>query len=131
VHAAQDKLDDLAAIKPAIDRLPRQSNWNSIEIEKAERRGYSLTLWYREQAFISQAEAQADSQAIVRAVLTALVAQGRFPADQRVTVFVSAMRRFRGETGKAMVNWYGIASYDYNRDAVRYEECTGKSWFGC
>ena len=105
--------------------------WENIEIEKAEKRSYSLTLWYRESAMPARAEPEADSKAVARAVLGALVGAGREPAKESIFVSVSAMRHMRGETGAALVNWYGITSYNYNRDALEYKECSSKSWFGC
>jgi hypothetical protein len=129
--ASEADLADIGTIKSAIDRMAMRPGWEKIEIEKAEKRSYSLTLWYRESAMPARAEPEADSKAVARAVLGALVGAGREPAKESIFVSVSAMRHMRGETGAALVNWYGITSYNYNRDALEYKECSSKSWFGC
>lgn len=128
---AVDKLKDAALIEAAVDRLPRRADWQNVEIKHAEGREYSATVWYSQQDSVMQGQPGADARAVVRAILEALVHAGRRPADERVNVFVSAMQRVQGETGKPLVSWFGNASYDYNTDSISYEACTGKGWFGC
>ncbi len=50
------------------------------------------------------------------------------PSDERISVFVSAMRHSEGVTDTKRVNWYGNASYNYNTDAIDYKACDGKGW---
>ena len=76
-------------------------------------------------------EPERDTRSVARAVLAALVKGGRKPADEDVTLFVSAQRPARGETGAARVVWYGYSTYDYNSDSLTYKACDGKGWFGC
>ena len=53
---------------------------------------------------------------------------GRVPSDERISVFVSAMRHSEGVTDTKRVNWYGNASYNYNTDAIDYKACNRKGW---
>jgi hypothetical protein len=130
--AADDaKLADIATIQPVISTIQMRPDWEEIEVKTALPRDYSLTLWYRENATVMQGQPEGDTKLVARAILKGLVGAGHSPADESLGLYISAMRRVRGETGKTLVRWYGYTSYDYNRDALRYTACDGKGWFGC
>jgi len=126
-----EKLTDLATVKPAIDKIPRRQSWQEVEIKEADGRSYSLTLWYRDGAIVMRGEPEVDTLVVARAVLAALVHAGHQPARESVNVWVSAMQHVRGETGAALVNWFGNTSYNYNTDQLIYKACGPGSWLGC
>jgi len=130
--APETDLGDLGAIKPAIDQIPMRAAWERIEINQANRQGYSLKLWYRENAYVTVGEPSADTTFIARVVLGALVRAGRSPTTEHVSLFVWAQRRTHGETGAPLVVLYGDTAYNYNDDGLRYDACSGKiTLFGC
>lgn len=69
----------------------------------------------------SASQVQADCVFVVRSCLRALVESGRKPADEWISVGATAMHPFKGETGKDMVQIYGTATYDFNKDAIEFE----------
>jgi hypothetical protein len=125
-------IPDIGAIKPTVDSIELRPDWETIEIRDAKPDEYFLTLWYRESAFIAnQAVPESDTKFIARALLSALVKQGRAPATEHIVLRVGAMRHIHGETGAKLVQWYGNTDYDYNDDSLTYKACDRKSWFGC
>lgn len=125
---AVEALADLGTIKPALDALHPAAGWRRIEVRKAQPQDYALTLWYARGVFVAAGRPRGDTELIMRTVLGALVRAGRHPADERVNVRVAAMQHAAGETGTERVIWFGNTDYDYNRDAIGYESCDGKSW---
>ena len=128
---ANDELSDIQSIKPTVDRIRMQPDWQKIEITEAKPHSYSLNLWYRDSASPMPGESEADTTNVARVVLSALVKSGREPAKESVNVMVSAMRPVKGETGTDRVQWYGYAAYNYNYDHIEYKTCNPRSWLGC
>ncbi len=65
--ASPEEVADLATIKPILDHLAgEQPNWQGIDIAKAAGREYSLILWYRDDVDVRPAQADIDSEFLVR-----------------------------------------------------------------
>lgn len=103
---------------------PRET-WDHIEVyEKTTARDYQLTLYYRLPP-PNYTEAEFDTKRIARAVLTELVEAGAKPSDERISVYVAAYRRVKGETGKDMIEGWGFTRYDSNHDELVYSHDYG------
>jgi hypothetical protein len=67
-------------------------------------------------------DAEADTKAIVRAVLAQLIKEGRKPATEGIRVTVSARQDgFKGETGTPMSTYFGDSFYRYIKDRIEWD----------
>lgn len=121
---------DVEIAKAALQNVEGSPEWGSVEITKATADDYSLNLWFKEGSFVLDDMDEIGAETITRGILKELVRRGRDPAKENIKVWVSAMRHTQGETGKAMVNWYGNASYNPYEDRVTYAACTGAGVVG-
>jgi hypothetical protein len=69
---------------------------------------------------------EADTEVIVRSMLSYLIANGQQPSNKRIYVSADAAKHARGATGKPLAAMFGYAYYDYGNDLIRYVACTGK-----
>lgn len=90
--------------------------WQSVEIKKVTAGDYELEIVYRTVPS-SYDDVESDTKQIVRAVLSALRATGMHAA--RIMVFTR--RDVRGETGKNLVQDFGYASYNDERDLIVFK----------
>jgi hypothetical protein len=125
------KLADIGLIQSGIDGMPHEADWQSIEIAEATDKSFMLKLWYRDRASVEPGLPEADTRRIARVVLHALVEHGHVPTRENINVMVNAMQHELGETGAALVSWYGYTTYNYNNDQLDYKACSKSSWFGC
>jgi putative heme iron utilization protein len=98
-----------------------QPSWERIGVEEKSANEYNLTLTYKPKVLISSISTPtADTKQIARAVLAALVKQGRKPSEERLKLDVVARQATRGETGKELVRLFGFTSYDYHTDQLEF-----------
>lgn len=61
-----------------------------------------------------------DTNTLVRATLANIMASGRKPADEHISVMVWGHTPVKGETGAERVLVYGYSRYNYNSDSVEF-----------
>jgi hypothetical protein len=111
---------DIETAQRAIASMHAQYVWDTVKIDEATTKSYSLSLWYKPAVAVFDDNAQADTIMIVRAVLADLVNQGRRPKKDKVKVSVVAYRHGLGNKSEDLIAEFGYASYDYNTDSVSY-----------
>jgi hypothetical protein len=100
---------------------PRSGKWGKIAVDSSSSdRSYDLTLVYRTMPSGLQ-EVESDTKRIARAVLKTLIADGRKPRQEMISVNVSAHMPFRGETGAAMARVFGMTHYSYANDSLQFK----------
>lgn len=65
-----DKERSLVIAKVVLANLTYRPEWESISISTAEPTNYDFTLWYREDAVVYPGQPEADTEVIVRAMLS-------------------------------------------------------------
>lgn len=122
--AAPDNQKELAAAaafgKAVAARTKATAKWDGIQVEKADGRNYRLILMYKADPS-NQAEVRRDTKAVVQAALDELVAQGRRPAEEQLSVTTWAHKPEKGATGQNLTRVYGRSVYDYNNDSITYK----------
>ena len=104
----------------AVAAIKLELNWERIEIREDDPRSYHLTLHYKPKALVTNmAMVEADTKQIARAVLAELVRQGRKPAEESISVYVSAQQGVRGET--SLVKVFGDTFYKHSGDQLEFE----------
>ena len=120
--AARPPAPAASPVAQAVTAIKLKPSWERIQLTQETLRHISLTLWYKPEAEVtSEAEVEADTKLIARAVLAELVRQGRKPAEERIGLFVYGRQETRGgETGGRIVRTYGNAIYDFNHDQLGF-----------
>lgn len=97
--------------------------WENIEVMNASDNDYRIAINYKESASISgYAEIERDTKSVVRVALKTLVAEGKSPSKEWISVFVHARQPAGvGETGQPVTRTLGRASYDFNNDNINFE----------
>jgi hypothetical protein len=127
-----DKERSLVIAKVALANLTYRPEWASVSIDTAEPTSYDFTLWYRDDAVVHLGQAEADTEVIVRSMLSYLITNGQQPSNEKIYVSAFAAKHARGATGKPLAAMFGYAYYDYGNDLIRYVPCTGKrGWASC
>jgi hypothetical protein len=124
--SACDDADDPAErqlVANALGKLEFSSNWDHIDINKATKNDYVLTLTYRDaNGPVYRLIARADTLKIARVVLTELVAVGRRPASDRASLWVWAESPAgKGETGANLIYPYGSTRYNPSSDSFDFK----------
>ena len=91
----------------------------TADFSKVEDKDISITITYDNVQPIL--DVAADTNAMVRATLEKLLADGHKPAPESISVTVWAHSPVKGETGASMVLPYGYSRYDYNSDSVNFK----------
>jgi hypothetical protein len=120
--AAKPPAPAASPVAQAVAAIKLKPSWERIELTLDTLSHYSLILWYKPEAKVtSEAEVEADTKLIARAVLAELVRQGRNPAEERISLFVYGRQETRGgETGGRITRTYGNAIYDFNHDRLGF-----------
>ncbi len=96
-----------------IDALPAAAVWTSVSIDEATQFSVRLTLHYPPGA-ADPARIALDTKAVAVALVRQLTVAGHHPADERMTVTVSARE---ADVGPML----GTARFDPDRDGVVFE----------
>jgi hypothetical protein len=128
--AAEPPAPAASPVAQAVAAIKLKPNWERIELTLDTRSHCSLTLWYKPEAKVtSEADVEADTKQVARAVLAELVRQGRKPAEERISLFVYGRQETRGgETGGRVVRTYGNAIYDSNHDRLGFAPSYFYKW---
>jgi hypothetical protein len=127
LFAGCSEADDPAAKQlalRAISGLQSQPNWDSCRSPKGHGSGLSIEPDYAGAPGTAPdpLSIRQDTFQIVRAVLAQLVAAGQHPASAHTMIWVWAERPAgKGETGQNLVEPYGHAEYQAERDQIEFE----------
>lgn len=97
-----------------LESLPTQPRWNRVSIDEVTATTYRLTLHYPA-GVGDQTQVKADTSAVARALVRRLTVAGHHPADERMTITVSARE---DETGPLLVT----ARFDPDRDGIVFDK---------
>jgi hypothetical protein len=96
-----------------IASLPPDARWNRVSIDDATQFSVRLTLHYPAGA-ANPAQVAFDTKAVAKALVRQLTVAGHHPADERMTVAVSARE---ADVGPVL----GNARFDPDRDGIVFE----------
>jgi len=99
---------------------PPSPKWDKVRFDEISKSNFRLTILYR-QTPSGYREIETDTKRVARAVLKVLIADGRDPHGEWISVFVHAHKPERGETGAALVRNFGRTSYDFNTDQLEFK----------
>jgi hypothetical protein len=123
-YVASPKPGDKAALaiaEKATRSLKAQPYWDRFTIDQAEGNMFSVTIHYKAAPPLGMVNAEADTKAMVRAILAELIRTGHKPMDEYDSVFASAWQDgLKGQTGAALVRVFGTAHYDFNNDQIAF-----------
>jgi hypothetical protein len=111
--AAQDAVAKDIAQK-LVASLPADARWNRVAIDQATASDYRLTLHYPAGA-ADPAQVALDTKAVAQALVRQLTVAGHHPADERMSVAVSAREEDAGPL-------LGTARFDPDRDGIVFEK---------
>jgi hypothetical protein len=107
-------------VQAAINKLPREPNWDRIEIDPKD--NFALKLYYLAESRPSEITIRDDTYEIANAVLREFVVAGRRPADDGTFLWVWAEQPAgTGVTGKRLVLIYGHTEYNSEKDQLEWK----------
>jgi hypothetical protein len=107
----------------AFDAIAKDLDVNGkLKADEIDERKFEATFYFDEGELPSLRDGKRITQTVAHDILMALVAAGRSPSDERDDVFVRALQRVSGETGKPLVSSFGYTYYDPTNDRLIYSE---------
>lgn len=112
-------------VQSAINEIPRQPNWDRIEISKDD--NFSVTIYYLpSDSWPSESAVEDDTENLANAIVQKLVVTGHHPASDGTSISVWAVQPVgEGITGEKKYLTYGYTEYDPRIDGLRFKDCTG------
>ena len=96
--------------------------WEKLEFDKDNtERSFSLSLIYKSNSDVDKSDAEIDTGLITRAVIEALLIEGKNPHHDNIYIQVSATMPIKGETGSNLLADFGYTYYDYFHDQLVYK----------
>ncbi len=96
-----------------LDSLPADARWNRVSLDEVTAGVYRLTLHYPAGTG-DPAQVKADTSAVALALVRRLTVAGHHPADERMTITVSARQ---DEVGPLLI----VARFDPDRDGIVFD----------
>ena len=102
-------------------RLPRNiaQAIDSMEIKIDNDKMYSATVYIKHGYEYNYKNI---AYQIVQEILNILMAEGRSPFHEHMSVFAHVSQKVKGVTGQNMVNPFGNAFYDYTNDTIQWKD---------